>query len=200
VPLTSFAPPTSLVFPLSILAAAFAFAASEGTARADVTSWFAAGGGFGFQRNGAASSNDTAGALTFSLGVGSSSNANVVVGGLVRSVTYFGLGTDLSVGPRVTTGGFSRGEWGLAFDAGIVARLWKDGDHGRTPLQAAVTLGMPWGPQLAVGAQFLSLAGNTSTFGAFAVFEIDLLRLTVMRKGATDAFWFNPSPAGGRDQ
>lgn len=169
-------------------------------AKADVTSWFAVGGGFGLQRNGAVDSNDRAGAFTTSVGVGTSSNASVVVGGIARSVTYFSLGTDLGIAARITSGGFSRGEWGVAFDAGVVGRLWKDGDHGRTPLQAVFTLGMPWGPQIAAGAQFLSLAGNTGTAGGFVALEIDFLRLTVMRKGSTDAYWFNPSPAGGREQ
>jgi len=180
--------------------ASFTLVSTERAANADVTSWFAVGGGFGLERNGVSDSSDSAGALTASFGVGTSSNAPIVVGGIARGVTYLSLGSDVGIAARVTTGGFSRGEWGLAFDAGVVARLWKTGEHGRTPLQAVVTLGMPWGPQVAVGAQFLSLAGETGTLGGFAVLEIDLLRLTVMRKGSTDAFWFNPSPAGGRDQ
>ncbi|WP_394831912.1 hypothetical protein LVJ94_35890 [Pendulispora rubella] len=178
----------------------FALASAPKVAKADVTSWFALGGGFGLQRDGAADSFDRAGTFNASFGVGTSSNASVVVGGIARSVTYFSLGTDLGIAARITSGGFSRGDWGLAFDAGVAGRLWKDGDHGRTPLQAVVTLGMPWGPQLAVGAQFLSLAGNTGTAGGFVALEIDLLRLTVMRKGKTDSYWFNPSPAGGREQ
>ncbi|WP_394842472.1 hypothetical protein LZC95_36060 [Pendulispora brunnea] len=169
-------------------------------AKADPTSWLAVGGGFGLQRDGATDTMDRAGTLNATFGVGTSPNARVVVGGVVRSVTYFSLGTDLGLAARITSGGFSRGDWGLAFDAGVAARLWKDGDHGRTPLQAVLTLGMPWGPQLAVGAQFLSLAGNTGTAGGFVALEIDFLRLTVMRKGSTDAYWFNPSPAGGREQ
>jgi len=177
-----------------------ALVATEKTARADVTSWFAVGGGLGIEKNAVSSTGDRAGALSLSVGVGSSPNAPLVVGGIGRMVTYFSLGTDLSIAARVASGGFARGDWGIAFDAGVVVRVWKDGDHGRTPLQAIVTLGMPWGPQVALGAQFLSLVGDKSTLGGVALLELDLLRLTVMRKGSTDAYWFNPSPAGGRDK
>ena len=58
--------------------------------------------------------------------------------------------------------------------------------------------GAPWGLQLGVGANLFSLDGGTSAQGAVALLEIDLLRLTVMRQGATDRWWENPSPAGGR--
>ncbi|WP_394821852.1 hypothetical protein [Pendulispora albinea] len=197
-----FAPSASRVLSrslLGLLAAAFALTVSERAARADLTSWLTAGGGFALERNDATGTADRAGALNFSLGVGTTPRSNIVVGGIARSVTYFSLGTDVGVAARVATGGFARGEWGLAFDAGVAFRLWKDGDHGRMPLQGVLTLGAPWGPQIAVGAQFLNLTGNASTLGAFAVFEVDLLRFTVMRKGSTDAYWFNPSPAGGRD-
>ena len=43
-----------------------------------------------------------------------------------------------------------------------------------------------------------NLDGGTSSQGAVALLEINLLRLTVMRQGATDRWWENPSPAGGR--
>ncbi len=177
-----------------------AFASFEATARAEPTSWLSLGGGFGLERNAVTGSGNGAGAIDAVLGVGSSSDGRIVVGGVARAVTYFGLGTDLGLAARFANGGFVRGEWGFAFDAGVAFRLYNTNDHGRTPLQAVLTLGMPWGPQIALGAQFLSLVGDNSTVGGFALFEIDLLRLTVMRKGSTDAYWFNPSPAGGRDK
>lgn len=170
------------------------------TARADVSSWFAVGSGASLQRDGRANSNETVVPLSLSLGVGSSPRSSVVVGGLFRTVTHFGLGTDLGLALRVTSGGFARGDWGLAVDAGMVARWWNDGDFGRYPFQGVLTLGAPWGLGLALGGQFGTLDNNPSAKGGFAMLELDLLRLTVMRQGSTDAIWFNPVPAGGRDR
>lgn len=61
--------------------------------------------------------------------------------------------------------------------------------------------GAPWGLQLAIGGEVLRIAGNDAQArGLVALFEIDLLRLTVMRRGGTDRWWENPSPAGGRPE
>jgi len=122
-----------------------------------------------------------------------------VVGGLLRSVTHFGLGTDLGLALRIATGGFARGQFGLALDAGMVARWWNDGEFGRYPAQGVLTLGAPWGLGLAIGAQLAGVDDAPPARGGFAIVEIDFLRLTVMRQGATDRTWFNPAPAGGRD-
>jgi hypothetical protein len=120
-----------------------------------------------------------------------------VVGGVFRSTTHFTLGTDIGVAGRVATGGFARGDWGLALDAGVGARFWKDGDYGRYPIQLVLTGGGPWGLQLGIGADVSNLGGNPPARGGFAVLEIDLLRLTVMRQGSTELWWKNPAPAGG---
>jgi hypothetical protein len=167
-------------------------------ARADVTSWLAVGGGGVVERRQPSSTRDLAAALTYSVGVGSSPQAPVVVGGLFRGKTMFGLGTDLGVAVRAASGGFARGQWGVALDAGALWRPWRGGDYGDWPLQAVVTGGSPWGLQLAVGADLWSVSGGTSAQGIFAAVEIDLLRLTVMRQGATERWWPNPNPAGGR--
>ncbi len=171
----------------------------EGAARADVSSWLAVGGGYSLERNDVTKSMDRAAAFSASIGVGSSPKKSFVVGGILRSVTYFTLGTDLTIGPRFATGGFARGQWGVAFDACVGARWWGLGDYGRYPLSPVVTLGAPWGFQLGVGASLWNLSGTPYATGGFAVLEMDLLRLTVMRQGATDQSWFNASPAGGRD-
>ena len=168
-------------------------------ARADVSSWFTAGGGYSYQYGAEREAYDRATALSFSVGVGTSPLGSVVVGGLVRSTTYFSLGTDLGLSARVATGGFARGQWGLAFDVGPGLRAWKLAtNYGHWPLHAMLVAGGPWGLQLGVGADFLSLDGGPSARGAVALLEIDLLRLTVMRQGSTDRYWENPSPAGGR--
>ena len=180
----------------SVLLTALAATAS---AHADVSSWLAIGGGYSLEHDVAADRMHDAGLLSTSIGVGSSPRADWVVGGIFRTTTHFGLGTDLSIGPRVTTGGFSRGDWGLAFDLGVVGRFWNDGDFGRFPAQGVVTLGGPWGLGLALGGQLGDLGSSHLTRGAFMALEVDLLRLTVMRQGTTDAYWLNPSPAGGRN-
>ena len=169
------------------------------SARADVTSWFTAGGGSGFQRSESRDTSDRAGVLSFSIGVGSQPTSSVVVGGLLRTTTYFSLGTDLDLSLRVASGGFARGQWGLALDAGPGWRSWGVGaDYGRFPLHAMILGGAPWGLQLGVGGDIWSIGGAPAARGAVAILEIDFLRLTVMRQGATDHWWENPSPAGGR--
>jgi len=177
------------------LAAAVLIASTD--ARADVTSWFAIGGGGASERSLPAATRNLAIAMTGTVGVGSSPMAPIVVGGLVRGTMMFGLGTDLSVAVRAATGGFARGDWGLALDAGGLWRSWGGGSYGDWPLQAVLTAGSPWGFEVAVGAELWSVDGGTAAQGFFAALEIDLLRLTVMRQGATEHWWPNPNPAGG---
>ena len=167
-------------------------------ARADVTSWFSGGGGYGTQRNEGTESYDRATALTFAIGVGSTPTSPIVAGGLLRTTTYFTLGTDMDLSARIATGSFARGQWGLAFDVGPGWRGWGTGAvYGRFPLHAMIVAGGPWGFQLGVGGNFWNIGGSPYASGAVALLEIDLLRLTVMRQGATDRWWENPSPAGG---
>jgi hypothetical protein len=166
-------------------------------ARADVSSWLAVGGGYAMERDRHLGQNDFAPTLTYSLGVGSSPLEPVVLGGLVRGTTFFGLGTDLGLAVRAATGGFARGDWGAALEGGAVWRPWRGGAFGEWPVQAVVTGASPWGLQIALGAEFGTLDGARSAIGFSATFEIDLLRLTVMRQGATERWWYNPAPAGG---
>ena len=176
-----------------------ALSAATAPARADVTSWLAVAGGYGLEHNGTTTANDGAGAFSALIGIGSTPRAPLVFGGVFRSVTYFGLGTDISLAARGATGGFARGDWGGAIDLGLGYRYWQGGNFGRVPVHAAFTLGAPWGLEVAVGGDFFSLTGAPEARGAFAILEIDLLRLTLMRQGSTDRAWRNPSPAGGRD-
>ncbi len=167
-----------------------------GPARAEPSSWLAVGGGYAVQRNGVDNYDARATALSLSRGVGTSSRHAVVVGGIVRSVTYFTLGTDLSLAARVATGGFARGDWGVAFDAGVAARWWQNQAYGHFPIQAVVTAGMPWGLQVGVGADLWDVSNDSpKARGGFAVLELDLLRFTVMRSGETTKWWPNPMGA-----
>lgn len=170
-----------------------------GSAPADVSSWLSAGGGYGMKHNDSTGNYDRAASTSFTLGVGTDPLRSVVVGGVIRSTTYFGLGTDLGLSARVATGGFARGQWGLALDAGPMWRSFGHGEYGRWPISAMLIGGAPWGLQLAVGGELFRIAGDDAQArGVVALLEIDLLRFTVMRQGSTDRWWENPSPAGGR--
>jgi hypothetical protein len=183
---------------LAPLLLAAATSVAPRSAHADVTSWLTLGGGAAVERNRETSKTDTAGAFTYAVGVGSSPLAPVVVGGLFRGTTKFNLGTDIGLAVRLATGGFARGGWGLAVDAGAGWRSWGDRAYGEWPLQAVITGGSPWGLQLSAGSSFWNLGRGASSEGFFAALEIDLLRLTVMRQGSTESWWPNPNPAGGR--
>ena len=188
-----------LAITLGLGAAAAVVGGAPRIAHADVSSWFTGGGGYGVARSESRGEYDRATAHSFSIGVGTTPTSSVVVGGLLRTTTYFTLGTDLDLSARVATGGFARGQWGLAFDLGPGWRSWaRRSDYGGFPLHAMIVGGAPWGLQLGIGANLLNLDGGTSSRGAIALLEIDLLRLTVMRQGSTDRWWENPSPAGGR--
>lgn len=167
------------------------------SARADVSSWLGVGGGYSAQRNDATGAWDHVPVLTYAVGTGSSPNGALVVGGILRGTTYFSLGTDINLSVRFATGGFARGQWGAALDVGPSIRLlWGDDDYGKFPIHGMAWLGAPWGLELGAGADFLSLSGEPFATGVKVVAGIDLLRLTVMRRGATDKWWNNPSPAG----
>jgi hypothetical protein len=166
------------------------------SARADVTSWLGVGGGMAVERDNATRTSRTAPTMTYSIGVGSTPASSLVVGGILRGTTLFDRGTDLGLAARVCTGGFARGDWGIALDAGVLWRSWLS-DYGEWPVQALVTGGTPWGLQVVVGSDFASVSGGTPAAGFYAALEIDLLRFTVMRQGSSERWWFNPDPAGG---
>ncbi|MBX3229331.1 MAG: hypothetical protein KIT84_18075 [Labilithrix sp.] len=166
-----------------------------------MSSFLSGGGGYGAQYNDATNRFRQTGAASFGLGVGTDPLRRAVLGGMLRSTTFFGLGTDLGLSIRIATGGFARGDWGLAFDAGAAWRSFGRGEYGRWPITARITGGGPWGLQLAVAGDVLKVAGNDAQArGVVAVLELDLLRLTVMRQGSSEKWWPNPAPAGGRVQ
>src|SRR5438132_1713788 len=90
---------------------------------------------------------DRPGALQLEMGVGSPPHGAVVVGGLLKTMTFFSKGTDVVFAPRVATGGFVRGGFGLALDAGAYQRWW--GPENSTGFMGSVILGAPFGLQLA---------------------------------------------------
>jgi hypothetical protein len=182
---------------LAAVAAGIAAALVAAPARADTSAWFSFGPAYALNKNTTSSTLDHVPGLTYAMGVGTTPVAPAIFGFTVRGMTYFSEGTDLAVSLRGATGGFARGSWGAALDAGVVARFWGGLAYGAFPLQTILTVGAPWGLQLGVGATFLDVSGQQNALGAVGFLEIDLLRLTLMRQGSTERFWPNPLPAGG---
>ncbi len=177
-----------------------AVAAASSDARADVSSFFAVGGGGSMQLAQGNSAYDTSSAFTYSVGVGTSPLGSIVGAIMYRGATYVTLGTDVGGTLRVATGGFARGSWGVALDGGMLWRTWGGGAYASSPFLGIVTLGSPWGFQLAFSSTFYDLGGETAALGFTAALELDLLRLTVMRQGSTERWWPNPNPAGGHEE
>jgi len=174
------------------------------TARADTSAWMFAGAGALGSRvaqppPGSMPSSPPAcdagkfcanAALTFDMGVGTTPDGPVIIGGLFRVQPLIGAGTDLAILARVATHGFQAGDFGLAFDAGGFARFWGEKAGG---FMGEITVGAPLGLQLSIEA----MVGTEKTLGFGAVAGIDLLRLTLYRQTMLD-HWQNPSPAWKR--
>lgn len=176
--------PRRFLLPSSLLASA-ALLFTPKTASADVSSWLYAGGGVGALQQGEAQT--SAGALRLQLGMGSTPDAPFVLGGVAHTLSFFGEGTDLALSLRGATGGFARGDWGFALDAGGYQRFWGVGSSG---LLGSLSLGAPFGLQAVL--DFEMGTNDVRTFAAFL--GIDLLRLTVYRTVGTQAYP-NPLPA-----
>jgi hypothetical protein len=184
-----------------VAAPAFALVCASNDAHAEPTSFLSVTSGYALEHDAVARVDNSAAALSFAVGVGTSPNSSFVVGGMFRTTTYFTLGTDIGIALRLASGGFARGEWGLALDAGAGFRTWGNGDSGKWPLQARIIGGAPWGLELSVGGDFWNLAGDGPyARGVNVVAGIDLLRLTIMRQGSTERFWENRHPVGGHSK
>ena len=169
----------------ALLGASVALSAEP--ARADVTSWFFAGGGA------AAFTPDVTGKwpngiMLLETGMGSPPTGPLVVGGLFKTVTFFGHGTDLALVVRTATGGFVHGGFGLAIDAGGFERFWGLSSAGGF---GAIVLGAPLGIQASAFAQI----GTNDVRGYGGIAGIDLLRLTVHRSTSRN-YWPNPFQVG----
>jgi hypothetical protein len=161
-----------------------ALSATGGVARADVTSWFAVSGG-------AASvaqvdvPRTTAVSLQLETGVGTSPGASFVLGGLLKSLTFFGQGTDLALAARLATGRFVRGGWGVAVDAGPYRRWWGVRSTG---VLGQLVVGAPFGLEVSAFTE----QGSHEARAYGALLGIDLLRLTVYRANTQSSSWYNP--------
>ena len=170
---------------IGLLGACGAMALS-GHARADVSSWAYVGSGVSAfeQRRIELKASPT---LAIEAGIGTAPSQRWIVGGMVKSQTFFGNGTDLALALRVATQGFVTGRFGLALDAGGYHRGWVGGSNGG---QAALVFGAPWGITLSLGGGVGS--HDARHFGA--TLGVDFARLTVYRLSGES--WFpNPHPA-----
>jgi hypothetical protein len=162
-----------------------AIASFSPAARADASSWFSVSGGVGTVTEWG--TRQYPAALQLELGLGSSPARAVVVGGVVKSFSYFGSGTDLALTLRTATGGFARGGFGLAVDLGAYERWWGRGSEG---FLGALVIGGPFGVQLTL----MTEQGTNDAQSYAATLGIDLLRLTVYRN-ASGGNWPNPMMA-----
>jgi hypothetical protein len=183
-----------LFFPAAALLTAGSWLASPTPALAEPTSWLAVGGGYTLQLNGVTQTKDTSLAIEGAIGVGTPATTPFVVGGVFRAASYPGLGgVDMSLSLRLAMQSYCVGDWGLAADLGVGARLWGNAQY---PIHAVLIGGMPFGFQLAVGADFWDVSLQTpKAAGGFVALEVDFLRLTSMRSGQTTKLWSNPAPA-----
>lgn len=179
---------TRIVKVCAVLLLSSAAVFSAKTARADVSSWFFAGGGAAtFDQK--SSGSDTAGLMQLEAGMGTSPAHPFVVGGLLKTMTFFGHGTDLALVARVATRKFVLGDWGLALDAGGFERWW--GPLGSSGGIGALVLGGPVGIQATAFGEIGS--GDMRAFGF--TLGIDLMRMTVHRTTGL-GHWTNPYPTG----
>lgn len=164
-------------------------------AHADVASWMFVGPGWSRAQAADPSpgleqgSNHTA--LLVDAGFGTHPGKDWVVGGVFHAAGYFGYGSDWGGALRVTTGGYSRGTWGLGLDVGPQYRF---GDQPGPVGSARLLFGAPWGLALSAGGGYG--ADEVATFTV--ALGIDLARLTVHRTSGLD--WFpNPHPSPTRE-
>jgi hypothetical protein len=161
-------------------------------ANADAASWmFVGAGGASVPNAAGVDSRQTLGSMQLDAGFGTSPSNDWVVGGVVRTLTFFSAGTDLSLLLRTTTGGFSRGDWGLALDVGAYQRWW---GPDATGLQTSLDFGLPWGLQLGLTGGF-----DKDNQMVALTFGFDWARATAHRQSG-QAWWPNyVLPLPGRE-
>lgn len=160
-------------------------------AEADVSSWLYLGGGASQVKN-EGLERSILPSLQLETGMGSSPANSFVFGGLLRTHTYFGEGTDLALLFRGASHGFVNGGFGLAVDVGPYQRWWGEGSTGAL---GSVSLGMPWGVNVSASAGFGT--SDAQTWGLTV--GIDFARLTVYRRSG-EQWWKNPFPAYRPDE
>lgn len=156
-------------------------------ARADVSSWLFWGMGPSAFDN-SSYGRALATSMQLDAGIGLPPSYDVVPGFLLRMNTRFGDGSDLALLIRTATGGYARGNWGVAVDLGGYERWW--GAEPSPGFAGTLSLGVPWG--ITLNANFQQGSNDVRTYAA--VLGLDLARFTVYRSSGLD-WWSNPYPA-----
>lgn len=168
-----------------LLAASAIFVAPG--ARADVSSWLFWGmGPSSFDRS--SYGQDLRTSMQIDTGLGLPPSYAVVPGFLLRMNTRFGEGSDLALLLRTATGGYARGNWGIAVDLGGYERWW--GSEPSPGFAGTLSLGAPWG--ITLSANYQQGTNDVRTFGA--VLGLDFARFTVYRSSGL-TWWSNPYPS-----
>lgn len=167
---------------------------ASSVALADVSSWVYVGGGAADLKLSSLTTNSSVNpfALQLDAGFGTAPTGPLVVGFAVKSWTFLEHGTDLGLALRLTTPGYSLGDFGLALDLGATQRFWEE---TATLASTSLTFGLPWGVNLAAtaGSDFGDNQSLVLTLG------FDWARLTVHR-AAGDSWWRNYRlPVADRD-
>jgi hypothetical protein len=167
---------------------------ASSVACADVSSWVYVGAGAAdLKLESSAKGSVNPFALQLDAGFGTTPTNPLVIGFAAKTLTFIDHGTDLGLALRLTTPGYSRGDWGLALDLGGTQRFW--GQTTTTLASTSLTFGLPWGVNLAAtaGSDFGDNQSLVLTLG------FDWARLTVHRT-AGDAWWRNYRlPVADRD-
>jgi hypothetical protein len=163
------------------------FAASP--ARAEASAWVFLGGGALAWKQQQNATYQSAGTMIIDAGVGTSPEAPVIVGGLLRIEPVLPGGADLQWLARIATHGFQAGDWGVAVDLGGFGRAWGSQSVG---FAGSASLGMPLGITLMAQTEL----GIDHAFSFGGALGIDVLRLTIYRQTLLK-WWQNPSPAYG---
>jgi hypothetical protein len=157
------------------------------TARADVSSWLFFGmGPSAFDRS--SYGQDIRTSMQLDTGLGLPPSYDIVPGLLLRMNTRFGQGSDVALLVRTATGGYARGNWGVAVDLGAYERWW--GNEPSAGFAGTLSLGAPWG--ITLSTNFQQGSNDVRTFGA--ILGLDLARFTVYRSSGL-TWWSNPYPA-----
>jgi hypothetical protein len=170
---------------LSALAGAGVALSVASVASADVSSWLFVGTGPALVRQDEPD-HDPRWSLQLETGIGTPPQDSVIFGGLGRTQTIFGRGTDLALLMRTASHGFVNGDWGGAIDVGPYRRFWGSGSTG---VAGSLVLGAPWGLALNLGGSLGSHDGQSFS----ATLGVDFARLTVYRRAGQN-LWVNPFP------
>lgn len=154
------------------------------TARADVSSWIFVGGGAANLDLDEGIETVNPIALQLDAGFGTAPTGPLVLGFAAKAWTFLDHGTDIGLAARLTTAGYSQGDWGLALDLGGTQRFW--GDSVKTLPSTSLSLGLPWGLTLAATAA----SDFDATQSLVLTLGFDWARMTVHRTSG-DSWWRN---------